>query len=150
VVARQPHVLYDLISDVTRMSEWSVVSKECWWDEGSSPHVGAWFTARNEIPNRTGDTRSQWERRCEVTVANRGREFTYVVAGSWIQWSFTFVDASGGTRVTETGRFLPQGIVSFHERFGDDADAEIAKRIETARQGVAEALAGIKRVAEAE
>ena len=150
IVARPAHVLYDLISDVTRMTEWSPVTKESWWDDGNGPHVGAWFTARNEIPNRTGDTRSQWERRCAVTVANRGREFTYIVAGSWIEWSFTFTDdRAGGTRVTETGRFLPQGIVSFHERYGDEADAQIGIRIEAARKGVAEALAGIKRLAEA-
>ena len=85
-----------------------------------------------------------------MTVANRGREFTYVVAGSWIEWSFTFTDDRGGTRVTETGRFLPQGIVSFHERYGAEADAQIAEQIEAARQGMREALAAIKRVAEAE
>ena len=70
--------------------------------------------------------------------------------GTWIRWSFTFADAFGGTRVTEIGRFLPQGIVSFHGRFGDDADVQINNRIEAARQGMREALAAIKRVAESE
>lgn len=30
VVARDPAELYDLISDVTRMGEWSPVCKACW------------------------------------------------------------------------------------------------------------------------
>ncbi len=150
VIARQPHVLYDLISDVTRMSEWSPACKECRWEEEGGSHVGAWFVARHQSPDRSGDTRSQWESRSEVTVANRGRQFTYVVAGSWMSFSYTFASALGGTRVTETWRFLPPGLVSFHERFGDTADAQIAKRAETAHQGIRGTLAAIKQVAEAE
>jgi hypothetical protein len=150
VIARQPHVLYDLVSDVTRMSEWSPVCKECWWEEDGGPHVGAWFVGRNEFPDRSGDTRSQWESRSEVTVANRGREFAYVVAGSWMRFSYSFASALGGTRVTETWRFLPRGLVSFHERFGDDADVQIAKRAEAAHQGIQGTLAAIKQLAEAE
>ncbi len=34
VVARSPEFLYDMISDVTRMGEWSPVCKACWWDDG--------------------------------------------------------------------------------------------------------------------
>ena len=101
-------------------------------------------------PTSRGTRDLRWESRCEVTEANRGREFAYVVAGTWIRLSFTFADAAGDTRVTEIGRFLPQGLASFHGRFGDDAEAEINKRVETARQGMREALAAIKRVAESE
>ena len=150
VIARQRDVLYDLVCDVTRMGEWSPVCKACWWEDGDGPHVGAWFTGRNKSPERSGDTRSQWENRAEVTVANRGREFTFVVGGSWIRWSYEFVDALGGTKVTESWTCLPQGIKRFHDRFGDDADEQIAQRAAAAYLGMAETLAAIKRVAEAE
>src|SRR6202142_2653486 len=77
VVARSPEDLYEMVADVTRMGEWSPVCKACWWDEGAGPAVGAWFTGRNELPERT------WETRSEVVVADRGREFAFIVNGSW-------------------------------------------------------------------
>ena len=58
VVACSPEDLYDLVSDITRMGDWSPVCKACWWDEGAGPQVGAWFTGRNELPERTWETRS--------------------------------------------------------------------------------------------
>jgi len=75
VIARAPEDLYDLVSDITRMGAWSPVCKACWWDEGAGPEVGAWFTGRNELPERT------WETRSEVVAADRGREFAFIVNG---------------------------------------------------------------------
>ncbi len=68
--------LYDLVSDITRTGEWSPVCTSCWWDDVvEAGQVGAWFTGRNELPDRT------WETRSEVVVAERGREFAWVVGG---------------------------------------------------------------------
>jgi ribosome-associated toxin RatA of RatAB toxin-antitoxin module len=50
VVSCSPETLYDMVSDVTRMGEWSPICKSCWWDEGDGPSVGSWFTGRNETP----------------------------------------------------------------------------------------------------
>jgi len=150
VIARQRDVLYDLVSDVTRMGEWSPICKTCWWDDGDGPRLGAWFTGRNESRERSGDTRSQWEIRAQVTVAHPGQEFAFVVSGSWIRWSYKFADALGGTQVTETWTCLPQGVKRFHVRFGDGANDQIAERAGAAYLGMAETLAAIKRVAEAE
>ena len=69
VVRRSTETLYDMVSDVTRMGEWSPVCKACWWDEGDGPRDGAWFTGRNELPERT------WETRSQVVAAEPGREF---------------------------------------------------------------------------
>ena len=68
-VSVPPDDLYEMVSDVTRMGEWSPVCRECWWDEGAGPHVGAWFTGRNETPERT------WETRSQVVAAEPGRRF---------------------------------------------------------------------------
>ena len=137
-----PERVYALVSDITRMGEWSPVCKACWWDEGAGPATGAWFTGRNELPDRT------WETRSQVVAAERGREFTFVVGGSLVRWGYTFAPVDGGTEVTESWEFLPDGITLFEERFGDEAQAQIANRADTARKGIPATLAAIKRVAE--
>jgi hypothetical protein len=83
-----------------------------------------------------------------VIAAERGREFAFIVGGSWIRWGYTFTPSNEGTVVTESWEFLPAGITRFEERFGDDAPAQIADRRDAAHQGIAETLAALKRVAE--
>jgi hypothetical protein len=144
VIARSPEAVYDMVSDVTRMGEWSPVCKACWWDEGDGPREGAYFTGRNELPERT------WETRSQVEKADRGREFAFVVNDSWVRWGYTFTAVDGGTLVTESWEFLPDGIAGFHDRYGEDAQAQIADRAEKARNGIPITLAAIKKAAEAE
>jgi len=153
-IARAPHEVYALVSDVTRMGRWSPVCKACWWDEGAGPQVGAWFTGRNETPERT------WETRCRVVAAEPDREFAWevVVEGTgWVRWGFTVEplapasageSAGAGTRLTQHWHFLPAGLAGFRERFGDRADAEIAARTEAAHAGIPATLAAIKADAE--
>jgi len=142
VVARSPEDLYDMVSDVTRMGEWSPVCTACWWDDGQGARPGAWFTGRNELPERT------WETRSEVVAADPGQEFAFVVGGSWVRWGFTFAPVDGGTQVTESWEFLPDGIARFHNRFGSDAPAQIADRALAARNGIPATLAALKKSAE--
>jgi hypothetical protein len=143
IVAGSPEDLYAMVSDVTRMGEWSPICKACWWDEGDGPRVGAWFTGRNELPERT------WETRSEVVAADPGREFAFVVNGTVARWGYTFVPVEGGTEVTESWEFLPSGLELFEQRFGDGAPAQIADRLEKAKTGIPQTLAAIKRAAEA-
>ena len=143
VIARSAEELYDMVADVTRMGEWSPICKACWWDDGESARVGAWFTGRNELPDRT------WETRSEVVAADRGREFAFIVGGSYTRWGYTFIPVDDGTRVTESWEFLPGGAAMFEERFGADAPAQTATRAELARTGIPATLAALKRIAEA-
>jgi hypothetical protein len=144
VIARSAEDLYDLISDVTRMGTWSPVCKDCWWDAGAGPEVGAWFTGRNELPERT------WETRSEIVAADRGREFAFVVNGTWTRWGYVFTPVDEGTQLTESWELLPGGKSMFEERFGTDAETQIADRLELAQTGIPATLAAIKRDAEAE
>ena len=144
VIDRSPEDLYDMISDVTRMGEWSPICKACWWDEGATPSVGAWFTGRNELPNQI------WEARCQVVAAERGREFAFVVGDSLIRWGYSFIPLDGRTQVTESWDFLPAGLASFHKRYGENAQAEIEDRTAAAHSGIPATLAAIKRTAESE
>ena len=54
----------------------------------------------------------------------------------------------GGTRLTESWAFLPDGIEGFHGRFGEQAEEQIATRVRAAKDGIPVTLAAIKRTAE--
>ena len=142
VVATTPEALYDLVSDVTRTGEWSPICRACWWDEGHGGRVGDWFTGRNEVPGRT------WETRSQVVVADRGREFAWLVGGKLVRWAFVLEPVAEGTRLTETWEFLPAGQELFVERYGDQAAAQVADRTAAAHDGIPATLAAIKRIAE--
>jgi len=144
VVGRPPHEVYDLVADVTRMGEYSPICVACWWDEGDGPRVGAHFTGRNVLPERT------WETRSEVVAAEPGREFAWVVGAQIARWGYTFTAVEGGTEVVESWEFLPGGETMFVERFGDEAPAQVADRHAKAVTGIPETLAAIKRAAEAQ
>ena len=125
-VAVTPDDLYALVSDVTKMGEWSPVCRGCWWDEGDGPRVGAWFTGRNELPERT------WETRCQVVAADPGREFAWEVNNGWVRWGYTFEpegERHPAHRVlgipARRRRRLPRA-------FRRQADAEIDRRREAA------------------
>lgn len=138
VIHAPADVLYDMIADVTRMGEWSPICAACWWDEGEGPHVGSWFTGRNVTPERT------WETRSLVVVADRGREFSFVVNGAYVRWTYHLDEQDGATRVTESWEFLDAGLVYFAERFGEEADERIAVRTREAHESIPHTLARIK------
>lgn len=147
LVNATPDDLYALVSDVTRTGEWSPTCKACWWDEGTGPQVGSWFTGRNETPART------WETRSQVVAAEPGREFAWEVNNGWVRWGYTLEPDSAepgavSTRLTESWAFLPKGLAGFRERYGDAADEQIAERRRSAVIGIPVTLAAIKRVAE--
>ena len=142
VIRATPEAVYDLVSDVTRTGEWSPQGRACWWDEGDTARVGAWFTGRNEVPSRT------WETRSQVVAADRGREFAWLVGGRLVRWGFEMEPVDDGTRLTETWEFLPAGQEFFVERYGEDAPRQVEERTRAAHTGIPVTLAAIKRIAE--
>ncbi len=143
VIDASPEAVYDLLSDVTRTGEWSPVCRECWWDEGATGAVGDVFTGRNVLPDRT------WETRCTVIAAERGQEFGWLVGDHLVRWMYSMEPTpDGGTQLTEAWEFLPNGLTLFAERYGADAEAQIAARIDLAHRGIPETLAAMKRIAE--
>jgi hypothetical protein len=144
LIERTPDQVYALVSDVTRMGEWSPICKACWWDDpAAGARPGAWFTGRNELPERT------WETRSQVVVAEPACEFAWEVNEGWVRWGFR-LEPTGetGTRLTQDWRFLPKGIAGFGEKFGERAEAEIAQRSDQATSGIPVTLAAIKASAE--
>ncbi len=142
-VAAAPAKVYDLVSDITRTGEWSPICTGCWWDDpDDSGQVGAWFTGRNQVSDRT------WETRSQVVVADRPDEFAFVVGGSYVRWGYVFVPHADGTMVTESWEFLPEGLNMFRETYGDAAEDRITLRTNQARAGIPVTLAALKRIAE--
>jgi hypothetical protein len=84
-------------------------------------------------------------------TADRGREFAWVVAEppTRARWGYAFEAVEGGTELTETWEFPPEGSAFFEKRFGDTATKEIAARADAAQRGIDETLPAIKRAAEA-
>lgn len=155
-VALPPGEVYALVSDVTRMGEWSPVCTACWWDDPhAGPVVGAWFTGRNVLPEGRNDVSGEvvpgrtWETRSQVVAAEPGREFAWEVNNGWVRWGFSVEADGAGSRLTQHWQFLPKGLDGFRERFGADADAQIAQRSALALSGIPATLAAIKATAEA-
>ena len=142
IIDRSPEDLYDMVSDVTRMGEWSPECKACWWDNGDGPQVGAWFYGRNEVPERT------WETKSQVVAASRGEEFVFVVGGNLVRWSYSFTPVTGGTQVTESWQVLPDLLKLLDDWSEADAAAQLTERFEAARSGIPDTLAALKRAAE--
>jgi hypothetical protein len=94
-----PDVVWDLVSDVTRMGDWSPETYAAAWTGAESrPVVGATFAGKN----RKG--RIRWTGKCDVTEADSGREFAFVRRGpdGGTTWRYTLTPAEGGTDVTES------------------------------------------------
>lgn len=139
VVAGRPEEVYDMVADVRRMGEWSPVCKACWWDPGHGPRAGARFTGRNEWSDQT------WETGSEVVVADRGREFAFVVSETGTRWGYEFSAAQGGTRVTESWDIPEPALALWRERAGADADAQVLDRTERTHAEILATLAAIRR-----
>ena len=97
---RHPERIYDLVSDLPRMGEWS---PECerveWTAAATSAAVGARFVGHN----RGGPFRlMHWSRRGRVLAADPGREFAFVTEEGGREstvWRYRFeaVDAAPGS-----------------------------------------------------
>jgi hypothetical protein len=95
-----PQVVYGVVSDVTRMGEWSPETIKCDWLDGApGPAVGARFKGAN----KRGFLR--WSTKPTVVVADPGREFAFEV-GSDVRWTYQ-VDADGArTKLSESFEML--------------------------------------------
>jgi hypothetical protein len=99
-IAAPAEAIYDLVADMPRMGEWS---PECerveWIGAATAAAVGVGFRGHN----RNG--RRSWSTHGTVTVADRGREFTFEVRSVLnlpvSRWSYRFDADRGVCRVTE-------------------------------------------------
>jgi hypothetical protein len=93
-------VLYEMVSDLSRMGEWSPENLGGRWRRGSGPTLGGRFKGRN----KRGPLR--WTTNVEVTAAQPGRLFEFVVHLVWpltylVTWGYRFESQHGSTLVTQ-------------------------------------------------
>jgi hypothetical protein len=143
-IGAKPSELYDLVSDVNRMGEWSPECARCVWLDGASgPVVGARFRGSN----RRGVAR--WSTKPTVVGAEPGEEFSFVVGHlgrDMTKWTYRFVEADGGTDVTESFEMLASQ--PFYFRLSDRLLMGVKDRKADLEQSMRETLARIKAVAE--
>jgi hypothetical protein len=99
IVQADPQTVYGLISDITRMGEWSPENTGGRWLRGATgPAAGATFKGTN----RNGWRR--WSSKCSVTEAEPGHRFAFsVTAGpvSVAEWGYTIEQSADGCTITE-------------------------------------------------
>ncbi|TDC64962.1 SRPBCC family protein [Actinomadura sp. GC306] len=101
-MAASPEAVWALVSDVTRIGEFSPETFEAEWLDGATgPAVGARF--RGHV-KRNGKGPTYWTT-CTVTACEPGRTFAFAVGpGTMVvnTWRYEMVPADGGTDVTES------------------------------------------------
>jgi hypothetical protein len=134
--------LYNLVSDVTRMGEWSPECRACRWIGGATgPAEGARFTGTN----RRGVVR--WTTELEVLTADPGREFTFATLGNdQVKWIYRFEPHGSGTTVTESFELLTD--LPRHIAFIERWIIGIKDRRSDLEQGMRATLQHLKRAAE--
>jgi uncharacterized protein YndB with AHSA1/START domain len=120
-IAATPEAVYDAISDVTRMGEWSTECHTCEWHEGvDGPAVGAVFDGHN----RNGE--HEWTTQGTVVVADPGREFAFecsMMDFHYATWGYRIEPTDGGCRVTEWSEDLrPESTLEFSAQISGVAD----------------------------
>ena len=136
--------VYDLVSDVTRMGEWSPETFKCEWLDGATgPAVGARFKGTN----KRGLVR--WSTKPEVVAAEAGREFGFITRGLGpsTRWTYRFDQAAdGGTDVSESFEALDD--LPLFIRVCDRYLMGVKDRQADLEQGMQQTLDRIKKAAE--
>ena len=140
-IKASPERLWAMVSDVTRMGEWSPETERGEWLDGArGPAVGARFRGHN----RKGPAR--WSTVATVTSADPGREFAFTIAPGGTLWRYRFEPADDGTLVTESCQ-VPRSTVL--GRVLSDVYEWIGRR-KNLEAGIRATLERLKAAAEAE
>ena len=98
-IAAPAEKVWDLISDITRMGEWSPEARGGAWVKGATePAVGARFKGKNARGKRS------WTTDCRVTECERGSRFAFDVTALGLavaSWSYTLTETPTGCHVVE-------------------------------------------------
>ena len=135
VVAAEPEQMYAVITDVTRIAEWSHECRRArWLGDTTGPVVGGRFQGTNTV------NRFSWSRTCTITALEPGRLFAYRTSGGRpadsTAWSFELEPVEGGTRVTQRyeilefarwAELLTIAFVPAHRHRGDALRADLVR-----------------------
>lgn len=137
-----PDAVYRVVSDVTRMGDWSPETTKCEWIDGATcATVGARFKGSNKRGFVT------WSTKPIVVAAEPGREFAFDV-GPDTRWTYQFEVEGNGTRLTESFEMLRD--IRWYYAFAERWLMRVKDRKADLEQGMTETLQRIKQVVEAE
>ena len=89
--------VFALVSDVTRMGEWSPETTGAQWVDGATgPGVGVKFRGTNKMGP------FKWSTTPTITEFVPGKLFAFDAGGTI--WRYSFTESDGGTSVTESFR----------------------------------------------
>lgn len=133
-IAASPEAVYDAISDVTRMGDWSAECYSCEWHEGvDGPAVGATFDGHN----RNGE--HEWTSQGKVIEAEPGRSFAFecsMMDFHYSTWGYRIEPTDTGCRVTEWSEDLrPDSVLEYSKQLSGIDD-----RLERNRQTMSATL----------
>lgn len=136
-----PETVYALVSDITRMGEWSPEAVGGAWKGDAAGAEGDWFEGHNQTPDR------EWSRECQVARAEPGSDFTFVVGGieancTW--WSYEMEPSDTGTKLTERW-----WIVNKTPAMAAATQEQLAARVAYTETMLRDTIAAIKTAAEA-
>lgn len=144
-VDASPTLVYALVSDVTRMGEWSPETYRCRWVETEGAVPGARFKGYN----RRG--RARWSNTLVVVSAEPEREFSFrraVLPCGVCDWRYSMEPEGDGTRLTESYEVVkPDWRIM---NWFNGILLGVADRDDDLLAGMRTTLAGIKAAAEAQ
>lgn len=106
VISKPIGEVFDAISDITRMGEWSPECTAGRWVEGADgAAVGAKFEGDNAA-SMGPITLKKWTTTSEVTAFEPNETFEFMSAG-YTRWRYDFIEREGKTVVTESFSYPP-------------------------------------------
>jgi uncharacterized protein YndB with AHSA1/START domain len=138
-----PTAVYAVVTDVTRMGEWSPETVKCEWLDGAT---GAAVGARFKGTNQRGWAR--WSTKPTVVEADPGREFAFDVDGL-VKWTYRFEAQESGTRLVESFELL--GDLPWRFRFAHryimrtrDRRADLEHAMQATLERIKRAVEGVR------
>ncbi len=142
-ILAEPKTVYDLISDLPRMGEWSPENRGGKWrGSATGPEVGAKFKGKNKLGWRS------WSTDVVVTEAKAPEKFAFKVSAMGMpvaEWSYEITPTPTGCTVTES---FEDARSAFLTKAGGVITG-IKDRATYNQQAMATTLANLKKAAEA-
>ena len=99
-VAASPETVWNLVTDLPRMGEWSPENKGGEWAKGATgPTLGAKFKGHNSNGGKS------WSTMVEVNAFDSPRKFSFglmVFGKNWCDWVYELEPIESGCRVTHS------------------------------------------------
>lgn len=149
-IAASPEAVWEVVSDITRIGDWSTETYKCEWDEGQEPGVGATFMGYN----RYGE--AEWSNRARITEWVPNERLTWGVhlterlaemfgTDAVTSWGFEIEPTDSGSRLTQVAEDMrPDGLKKLGEKF----IPEIADRVKRNEETMEATLAAIAQACE--